>query len=82
MPAVQDVAKKKQVILTTHSPVLVDMITPENLYVAHKAYHATSISKATSLDHALEVLWQGGDISLAQYLDSGCLPQAVPGGEE
>jgi predicted ATPase len=82
MPAVQDVAQHKQVILTTHSPVLIDMVKPCNLYIAYRYEHATCISPALSLDHALDELWRGGEISLAQYLDSGFLPEAVPGGED
>lgn len=78
----RDTSAAKSVMLTTHSPILVDMLRPSELFVVFKRENKSHISALTDLDSHLEEMWEAGDIRLSEYLDSGLLPQAVPGGVE
>jgi predicted ATPase len=71
-------SEQKQIILTTHSPILIDQIRPEELWVVRRPGAETLIDPVLSLDPSLKEAWGQGKFTLSEYLDSGALPAAVP----
>ncbi len=71
-------SEQKQIILTTHSPILIDQIRPEELWVVQRPGAETLIDPVLSLDPSLKEAWGEGKFTLSEYLDSGALPAAVP----
>lgn len=71
-------SERKQIILTTHSPILIDQIRPEELWVVRRPGAETLIDPVLSLDPSLKEAWGQGKFTLSEYLDSGALPEAVP----
>jgi predicted ATPase len=76
--AVREASKSKQIILTTHSPILVDQLRPEELWVVQRPGAETRIDPLLKLDPSLKDDWGRGKFTLAEYLDSGAVPDAVP----
>lgn len=72
-------AKKKNILITTHSPTLIDMMTPETIYVVNRVDGETEIEKLIDIDPSIESGWRKGDYRISDYLDSGLVPKAVPG---
>jgi predicted ATPase len=73
-------SKTKQVVLTTHSPFLVNALQPSEVWIVQRPGAETMISPLTTLDPQAAAGWERGDYTLAEYLDSGILPAAVPRG--
>lgn len=71
-------SEKKQILLTTHSPILIDQLKPEEVWVVRKPGTETKIDPLLSLDPSLEEAWGQGKFTLSEYLDSGAVPEAVP----
>jgi predicted ATPase len=69
---------QKQIILTTHSPILIDQIRPEELWLVRRPGAETLIDPVLTLDPSLKDAWGQGKFTLSEYLDSGALPEAVP----
>ena len=73
-------AEEKTVILTTQSPVVIDMLFPEEVWIVSRKKGQTSIRRLTDLDQRIGSDWREGKIGLSEYLDMGLMPCAVPGG--
>ncbi len=71
-------SETKQIILTTHSPILIDQVKPEELWIVQKPGTRTRIDPLLELNPSLKDSWERGRFTLSDYLDSGALPQAVP----
>jgi predicted ATPase len=71
-------SEKKQILLTTHSPILIDQLKPEEVWVVRKPGTETKIDPLLSLDPSLKESWGQGKFTLSEYLDSGAVPEAVP----
>ncbi len=71
-------SEKKQILLTTHSPILLDQMKPEEVWVVQKPGTETKIDPLLSLDPSLREFWGQGKFTLSEYLDSGAVPEAVP----
>jgi len=71
-------SEKKQILLTTHSPILLDQLKPEEVWVVQKPGTETKIDPLLSFDPALKESWGQGKYTLSEYLDSGAVPEAVP----
>lgn len=71
-------SEKKQILLTTHSPILIDQMKPEEVWVVRKPGTETKIDPLLSLDPSLKEAWGQGKFTLSEYLDSGAVPEAVP----
>lgn len=71
-------SEKKQILLTSHSPILIDQLKPEEVWVVRKPGTETKIDPLLSLDPALKESWGQGKFTLSEYLDSGAVPEAVP----
>jgi predicted ATPase len=76
--AARQASTQKQVFLTTHSPVLIDQLRPEELWVVRRPGAETLIDPLPRLDPAVTEAWGQGKFTLSEYLDSGALPDAVP----
>lgn len=70
--------ESKQIILTTHSPILINHLTPTEVWVVQRPGAETRIDALTALDPEAEEGWQHGHYGLAEYLDSGAVPASVP----
>ena len=79
---IQIAARRSQVVITTHSPELLDAewVGPENLRVVHWENGATRISRlSTGAVRALQQHLMGaGELFRANALDSPVLPSATP----
>jgi predicted ATPase len=71
-------SEKKQILLTTHSPILIDQLKPEEVWVVRKPGTETKIDPLLRLDPSLAEAWGEGKFTLSEYLDSGAVPEAVP----
>ena len=75
-------AAEKTVLLTTQSPVVIDMLCPGEVWVVSRKAGQTSIRRLTDLHPPIKREWEEGVAELSQYLDSGMEPRAVPGGAD
>ncbi len=72
-------SKKKQIILTTHSPVLVSHLNPSELFLADRNDGETRIVPATRVDRDVTQIIRDGIMDLGSYWNSGQM-SAVPAG--
>lgn len=68
----------KQIVLTTHSPVVIDRMRPEEISVAWRAEGATRISPLSERDPDAPRLWAEGATDLSGLLDGGWVRESVP----
>lgn len=73
-------SQDKQIILTTHSPTLIDMLRPEEIWCVAKDDKGTHIDPLVALDQDIVSGWEDGKFKLSTYLDAGLIPNAIPGG--
>ena len=76
----KEVSKTKNVIVTSQSPVLVDSLSPREVWIVARQNGETQIRQLTDLDPSIEEQWKAGKYRLSDFLDSGLVPQVVPGG--
>jgi len=70
-------SQQKQIILTTHSPVLVSKLKPAELYVADRVDGETRIYPASEANAEVDTIIRRGIQDLGSYWDSGAM-KAVP----
>jgi predicted ATPase len=76
--AAREYSGKKQIILTTHSPILVSRLTPSELFVADRRAGESEILPATEVEDAkVQDIVRKGIMDLGAYWDSGAM-RAVP----
>ena len=80
MRQMREVSKLKNVIVTSHSPVLVNLLKPEEIWIAYRKRGATHLKGLMDLDPSVKEGWEEGHFRLSEFLDSGVVDQAVPGG--
>ncbi len=68
----------KQVIVTTHSPVVLEYIRPDELMVVWRAAGRTHIKPLTELDPEAQTAWESGRATVFELLDSGLVRESVP----
>lgn len=71
-------SETKQILLTTHSPILIDQLQPDEIWVVQRPDRETRVDPLLSLDPGLKEAWGQGRFTLSEYLDSGAVPAAVP----
>ncbi|MCW5961087.1 MAG: AAA family ATPase [Pyrinomonadaceae bacterium] len=76
----RSVSKIKNVIITTHSPILVDLLNPDELWVIYRKNGESHLKKLTEIDPEIETEFKEGKYTLSTYLDSGYIGQYAPGG--
>lgn len=79
--ACREASTERQIILTTHSPALLSYLNPKEISLVWKRGGRTNIKPLLQVDPSAEEMWNEGQISLFDMLDSGLLPETVPGGE-
>lgn len=73
-------AASKQIMVTTHSPVLINYLKPDDVFVVSRANGRTEVTPLVQLDPDAGPGWEAGDLSIFDLLDSGLVQEAVPGG--
>lgn len=76
----RQVSRSKNVIITTHSPVVIDQMEPSEVYVMFREQGESHLQQLTLIDSSIEAEWKAGKFRLSELLDTGLIPQAVPGG--
>lgn len=76
----RSVSKIKNVILTTHSPILVDLLNPNELWIIYRKNGESHLKKLTEIDPEIKAEFEEGKYTLSTYLDSGYIGQYAPGG--
>jgi predicted ATPase len=77
--ACRSVAGVKQVMLTTHSPILLNLLEPREVWIASRRGGETRIALLVDIDPEIESLWAEGLTSLAEFLDGGAVREFAPG---
>lgn len=72
------VSKSKTVLITTHSPILVDMLYPDQIWVINRTIEGSTLDKLTQLDENLQQGWEDGNFKISEYLDTGIIAKVVP----
>lgn len=80
LSACRDASLKKQMFITTHSPIVMNAVRPEEVWVIWRSNGESHIAELTELDHDFLPMWQGGDIPTFEYFDSGAIANALPPG--
>ncbi|UCV20075.1 AAA family ATPase [Ferribacterium limneticum] len=77
-------SKTSQIIVTTHSPLILNAVDPKSVLVCFKRNGATHVKPLVELDPDLLLNWESGVDRLFDMLDTGCIVEAVPlpGGEQ
>lgn len=76
--ACRTLSASKQIILTTHSPVLADGLRPDELFIVERENSETSVSKLPEREPSAEQIVSEGIMNLGAYWDSGAVG-GVPG---
>ena len=68
----------KQVILTTHSPVLINYLPPGSLRFMWQSDGKSRWASLYDLDPSLVDLWKNGEVQAFEGYDQGLFPEVVP----
>ncbi|WP_341905972.1 AAA family ATPase [Polaromonas sp. YR568] len=74
------ISKQKQVFVTTHSPVILNLVSPNDVWVCFKINGETSIRNLTEIGPEIIHDWENGQGRLFDLLDLGIVDEAVPSG--
>ncbi len=75
--ACRDHSLSKQIVLTTHSPIVVSELHENELFVVERQEGQTQILPATAADKEVREILRSGIMDLGSYWDSGAMG-AVP----
>jgi len=78
LSACEEASKKKQIVITTHSPIVMNHVRPESVLVIWRSQGESKLERLEKLDPDFLRLWTDGKVATFDYLDSGALPQAIP----
>jgi predicted ATPase len=78
--ACRTVEKRKQILLTTHSPVLIDAVKPADVWLVWRDDEGSHLKRLVELEPSIEQAWKDGTASISEYLDSGAFSGYVPSG--
>lgn len=70
----------RQVLLTSHSPVLLNYVSPDIVRLMSMRDHRSQIRRIVDMSDEVAALALSGEISLFDAYDSGALPESVPRG--
>jgi predicted ATPase len=73
-------SNEKLVVVTTHSPVVINAVSPRDIWIVYKESGETRVDSLVNFDPDLEKDWQAGKYRLFDYLESGAITAAVPTG--
>jgi predicted ATPase len=74
----RELAETKQLILTTHSLDLMDLLRPEEIWIVSKGDGSTNVDPLNDLHPAARSGWEQGHFMLSEYIDTGLVPGSVP----
>lgn len=77
---IQALSKSNQLILTTHSPIILNLVTPEQVWVLYRENGATEVSRISDLYPEAIKEWKEGSNRLYDIIDFGLIPKALPQG--
>lgn len=77
--AFRKLSARKNIILTTHSPVLIDRLYPEEVFVMSRRDGESKLENLSVIDPELKQHWLDGNVTLSSYIEGGFIEQAVPG---
>lgn len=72
--------ENKQILLTTHSPELLNQLRPNEVSIIWRHAGKTHLAPLTQLDPEAEGLWASGRGGVYELLNSGLIREAIPGG--
>lgn len=78
--ACREASARKQIILTTHSPIVINAVPPEQVWIVWKRDGESHFSPLGEMSADFLPMWQEGEIPTFDYLDSGAIVEAVPPG--
>ena len=70
--------KNKQILLTTHSPVVIDYTAPENLRIMWNRDGESHLSPVLALSPDIVDLWKSGEVRGFDIYDSGFILEYLP----
>jgi len=76
----KEISKDNQIIVSTHSPIILNLIDPNDVWIAYKPDSATNLSRLRDLSPEAIDYWEDGELRLFEILDMGIIPHAIPGG--
>jgi predicted ATPase len=71
-------SRTKQILITTHSPIVVNYVKPDHVWVIWRGGGESKLARLTDLDPSFLEMWQAGKVSTFDFLDSGGVTEAVP----
>ncbi len=71
-------ARHKQIVVSTHSPALLDHLSPNEIAIVARRNGRTTVEPMTSVDAESLRLWSEGRNTVFELLDSGGIAEAVP----
>ncbi|WP_006575607.1 AAA family ATPase [Cupriavidus sp. HPC(L)] len=74
-------SKQTQTILTTHSPVVLNMVEPGDVWICYKEDGETRISHLPEINPEVVEDWESGVARLFELFDMGLVRQAMPKGQ-
>lgn len=74
-------SKKSQAILTTHSPIILNVVSPYDVWICHKIGGETLVSHLPEVNPEVVEDWERGGGRLYDLLDLGLIHEAVPKGQ-
>lgn len=78
--ACKEASKTKQIIMTTHSPIVVNSLNPDQVWVIWRSHGESHVAPLLSLDESFKEMWEAGQVSTFDFLDSGAVSEAIPSG--
>jgi predicted ATPase len=78
--ACQEASREKQVLLTTHSPILVDMVRPRDVWLVSRDARGSHLGRLVDAEPRAEQFWNSGDLAISELLDGGSVDAYVPAG--
>jgi predicted ATPase len=68
----------RHIVVSSHSPVMIDYVSPNQLLMIWRDREASRSAYITELDPDLYQMWESGEVSVFEILDSGLIEEAVP----
>lgn len=78
LDACRQASAKKPIILTTHSPIVINAVRPEEVWVIWREKGESRLAELSKLDPEFLPLWKAGSVPTFEYIDSGALLEAIP----
>jgi Predicted ATPase len=73
---------ERQVLITTHSPLVLKSVTPDQVILAWKRDGRTKLARLLDIDPDAERMYSEEGLDVFEQYDSGFLPQSLPQGRQ